>query len=106
MSFEFFQKYFKVMKLPSNGQLNGMMNGNGKKRTVAVNKRVGILKASTSCPNLTAADLNRNACTLTTLFVLGPRQRSAGTFPNVLRDGKIMFQNSSECPERVDEFSD
>jgi len=47
------------MKLPSNGQLNGMMNGNGKKRQlVAVNKRVGILKPSTPCPNLTASDLN------------------------------------------------
>ena len=56
------------MKLPSNGQLNGMMNGNGKKRIVAVNKRVGILKPSTSCPNLTANDLNRNgSCNLTNI---------------------------------------
>ena len=50
---------FQVMKLPSNGQVNGMMNGNAKKR-FGVNKSAGILKPSTSCPNLTASDLNRN----------------------------------------------
>ena len=50
---------FEVMKLPSNGQVNGMMNGNAKKR-FGVNKSAGILKPSTSCPNLTASDLNRN----------------------------------------------
>ena len=49
----------QVMKLPSNGQVNGMMNGNAKKR-FGVNKSAGILKPSTSCPNLTASDLNRN----------------------------------------------
>ena len=79
------------MKLPSNGQLNGMMNGNGNKRTVAVNKRVGILKASTPCPNFTAADLNRNACTLAILYGPSPRQRSAGTFLKALGNNVSKF---------------
>ena len=69
------------MKLPSNGQLNGMMNGNGKKRLVAVNKRVGILKPSTPCPNLTASDLNRNgSCNLTISWQIRGFFSDAGDF--------------------------